>query len=545
MLIPMICIASYLSPYWALFSFANALSRHDASVVNNLIDFQSVKDDEEKDGGKRLPSNLDGILFKNVPESQGSPADFACMAATAGSYKSFDSFACERNGSIITFRRNGPFSWKIVSISNLDQTKSMQASVSPDKSQLEQEPSARYGQSPTPSPIPSPTPNPTEFNDNRSSNPPESSSTSNSSADSTANNLAGVDFNEVGKQIKNEIESVHGTMPQKGDTIEADRINKLGLAELKGKNYSQAAGYFKQANQTDPSDAKYLSNEGFAEMNAGDLDSAKKHMLISLDLAPDRLVAWEDLAQIYAKQHEQPKAVSCIITAYKMSSAKVIYYLQSLATDEDPAIVELGTVALKCVSGADPTNYRTQGSAEHLSPGAMVVNHFSMMAKDDRNSWNLAYADLGSEWQARQSFKSFMTNNQGKWFLKGDPQEAVQSEKMLGPSAAQIVVNMRYFSNDNRLVRFVLEKKGDDWKFVKGTSGTDPPHAMPWTSSHLPPTPTPYRVPRPGRGPALAATPSAAEAQRQPAEAAQNDGAPNELEELSRLAKQRHPEVQP
>ncbi len=97
------------------------------------------------------------------------------------------------------------------------------------------------------------------------------------------------------------------TKPMPGDSAEATRLNKVGLKYLKDKNYVEAVKFFGWAANADPSDPKYPSNLGFAEMNAGDLNSAKNHLYASIALAPSRSVAWGDLGENFAKQRDQEK----------------------------------------------------------------------------------------------------------------------------------------------------------------------------------------------------------------------------------------------
>lgn len=134
--------------------------------------------------------------------------------------------------------------------------------------------------------------------------------------------------------------------PALGDAPEATRLNKIGLAGLKVAEYNEAVKMFNSATQADPSDPKYLSNLGFAEMKAGDLDSAKNHLYSSLAIAPSRSVAWGDLGEVFAKKSEQEKAVACFLIGYKVSGGDTLGYLQSLKADNDPAIRQAGDLAL-------------------------------------------------------------------------------------------------------------------------------------------------------------------------------------------------------
>lgn len=134
--------------------------------------------------------------------------------------------------------------------------------------------------------------------------------------------------------------------PASGDSAEADRINKLGLKALKEKKFSDAAAYFDSASKADPADPKYLSNLGFAEMNAGELDSAEKDLYASITLAPSRSVAWTDLGLVFAKKGESDKAVAALLLGYRTSKEKSFAFLESLQKEEDSLIRSAGLSAL-------------------------------------------------------------------------------------------------------------------------------------------------------------------------------------------------------
>jgi len=134
--------------------------------------------------------------------------------------------------------------------------------------------------------------------------------------------------------------------PSPGNINEATRLNKLGLKNLKAKDYPTAVTFFGLASGADPSDPKYLSNLGFAEMNAGNLDSAVKHLFSSIALSPSRTVAWGDLGEVFAKKGDEGKAVACLLVGYRLSNGETLAYLQSLQGDDDLAIRSAGSQAL-------------------------------------------------------------------------------------------------------------------------------------------------------------------------------------------------------
>ncbi len=128
-------------------------------------------------------------------------------------------------------------------------------------------------------------------------------------------------------------------------------MNKIGLGYLKFKQYHDAALAFDSAAKTDPSDAKLLSNLGFAETHDGDLSSAEKHLYLSLTLAPTRSVAWGDLGELFARNGDKDNATACFLIGYEVSSGKTGGYLKDLAKDNDyPAARDAAVEALNKIS---------------------------------------------------------------------------------------------------------------------------------------------------------------------------------------------------
>lgn len=105
----------------------------------------------------------------------------------------------------------------------------------------------------------------------------------------------------------------------------------------------------------------------------------------------------------------------------------------------------------------------------NLSASTMLINHFTLMTQNNDNAWNKAYDDFSAQWQAKQTLNEFITNNRDKWVLSGNPEESVVSEKQLRSSEANVIINMRYFTNDKRLFLFLLRKEGENWKIIKGS----------------------------------------------------------------------------
>jgi Flp pilus assembly protein TadD len=162
-------------------------------------------------------------------------------------------------------------------------------------------------------------------------------------------------------QAKSSLEALQ--KPTSGNVADADRFNKIGLKNLKDKNYSEASSAFASASKADPSDPKLLSNLGFAMMNAGDLNAAQKYLFSSLSLAPSRAVAWNDLGLVLAKEGDQSRAVSSLLIGYKVSNGATLDFLQHLSSNEanDASVREAGRLALSKVQLAHGQS--TEGQA--------------------------------------------------------------------------------------------------------------------------------------------------------------------------------------
>lgn len=160
-----------------------------------------------------------------------------------------------------------------------------------------------------------------------------------------------------------------------GDVKKASQLNQLGLKKLKEKDFHAAANYFDQASKADPGDAKFLSNQGFAEMNAGDLISAERHLHESIALNPSRSIAWNDLGLVLAKKGDQENAVASLLVAYRLSTADSgPKYLQSLGDDDDPAVRSAGSEALRIsVASATPSLVVSEPPATRLGQSSITT----------------------------------------------------------------------------------------------------------------------------------------------------------------------------
>jgi tetratricopeptide (TPR) repeat protein len=168
-------------------------------------------------------------------------------------------------------------------------------------------------------------------------------------------------------EAKSLIEAIPKAVP--GNSDEATRFNKSGLENLKAEKYQEAVADFQSASAADASDAKYLSNLGYAEIYAGNLDVAKRHLYSSLVLDPTRSVAWDDLGIALAKNGLQDKAVSALLVGYRVSNGTTMEFLQHLSANEanDVNVRTAGSTALEKV------RLLAQNSSAR-TPSASVIN---------------------------------------------------------------------------------------------------------------------------------------------------------------------------
>ncbi len=264
---------------------------------------------------------------------------------------------------------------------------------------------------------------------------------------------------EVYETEKDALASLPSLPP--GNTAEAERLNPLGLKALKEKNFSQAVSYFKAAAQADPSNAKYLSNLGFAEMYDGSLDEAKHHTYQSLELAPEREVAWDNLGQVLAKQGKKEEGIACFLVAYHVSNGKTLAYLESLEADEDPVIREVGKLALEKVAPANGGDIDSAEMESNLQQATWTGTYeFNEFAEPNQNlDYQLVLSDTGKGMTMKLKVDGFQT------VIRAQGQAKIEGNKCF------IIYKSNYKDNDlnvpadNRFkpdaVLLTLERKND------------------------------------------------------------------------------------
>jgi tetratricopeptide (TPR) repeat protein len=222
----------------------------------------------------------------------------------------------------------------------------------------------------TPSPSPSPSPSPNDEQTNQVQEPQQEAPTETRPLSSTSDTP-----NET---VQHDLDSVQPEQRQPIDQVEAQRLNVLGLAQLKLKDFVQASDYFSKAHQADFKDAKYLSNLGYSETKSGELDAAKGHLLSSLTLDATRAVAWDDIGEVYAKQGSKDAAVYCLRKGYTVSNGDTLPYLQSLEKDDDHKVVEASQLAISKLG-------LLASNADQPAPGKYALDAYTLVLKRHGN----------------------------------------------------------------------------------------------------------------------------------------------------------------
>jgi len=86
-------------------------------------------------------------------------------------------------------------------------------------------------------------------------------------------------------------------------------FNQLGMIALAFENEKEAQAYFKQAARVNPSSPKSMFNLGAIKFKAGDIEQAIHYYQLALIRDPDYFPAHYDLAIVYARQHQEQKAL--------------------------------------------------------------------------------------------------------------------------------------------------------------------------------------------------------------------------------------------
>jgi hypothetical protein len=118
---------------------------------------------------------------------------------------------------------------------------------------------------------------------------------------------------------------------------QARAANDRGLQLLRIGNMTEAVQAFKAAYELAPTDVEIVNNFGYAYLQHNDPEAAEAWLLLAVVLAPERVNAWVNLGESYARQGEHRMAVACLANGYRFSKhqAATRQFLIELADKED------------------------------------------------------------------------------------------------------------------------------------------------------------------------------------------------------------------
>jgi hypothetical protein len=136
---------------------------------------------------------------------------------------------------------------------------------------------------------------------------------------------------------------------------QARAANERGLRAFREGQLEEAVQAFQTAYQFAPTDVEIVNNFGFAYLWNQDPEAAEPWLLLALVLAPERVNAWVNLGEAYAKQGQRSMAIACMANGYRFSrnQAATRRFLQTLTNDEnqDPEIREAARQTLQLPLG--------------------------------------------------------------------------------------------------------------------------------------------------------------------------------------------------
>jgi hypothetical protein len=140
----------------------------------------------------------------------------------------------------------------------------------------------------------------------------------------------------------------------------ARAANERGLRAFRDGQLGDAVQAFQFSYQLAPTDVEIVNNFGFAYLWSQDPEAAEPWLLLALVLAPERVNAWVNLGEAYAKQGKRNMAVACMANGYRFSKnpSATRQFLQTLAGDEkqDPDIREAAHQTLQLPLGQTGKN---------------------------------------------------------------------------------------------------------------------------------------------------------------------------------------------
>ena len=129
----------------------------------------------------------------------------------------------------------------------------------------------------------------------------------------------------------------------------ARAANERGLHALHEGHMAEAVQAFQAAYQLAPTDVEIVNNFGYAYLRHDDPEAAEPWLLLAVVLAPERVNAWVNLGQAYAKQRQRSLAVACLANGYRFAKhpAATRQFLHKLAKDEDAEVREAARQTLQ------------------------------------------------------------------------------------------------------------------------------------------------------------------------------------------------------
>jgi hypothetical protein len=118
---------------------------------------------------------------------------------------------------------------------------------------------------------------------------------------------------------------------------QARAANDRGLQLLREGNMAEAVQAFKAAYELAPTDVEIVNNFGYAYLQHNDPEAAEAWLLLAVVLMPERVNAWVNLGESYARQGEPRMAVGCLANGYRFSKHQTStrQFLIKLADKED------------------------------------------------------------------------------------------------------------------------------------------------------------------------------------------------------------------
>ena len=157
------------------------------------------------------------------------------------------------------------------------------------------------------------------------------------------------DNTRVSSLLEEIVEKVNPPNIGKAPSIDIER----GMTFLERREFPEATDFFVESLNTNSSNPVLWRNLALAQLSLGETDSAKNNLYQSISLAASDPQSWNFLGLVFAKEHDQHKAVSCFRIAYLISDSSTIEYLKSLDKDESVGVRLAAAAALKSIQEQD------------------------------------------------------------------------------------------------------------------------------------------------------------------------------------------------